>query len=220
VGVVMVAPKGPGATLRSRYVSGHGLACLFAVHQEAPDRGAEARGLAWAAGIGGARAGIIYTTFADETETDLFGEQAVLCGGLTALIAAAFETLIEEGYPPELAYIECCQEVKQIADLVFERGIAGMMKAISNTAEFGAYRAGPILVDEDVRARMRRILAEIRDGTFARALRDDYDRGFPWFRARRDAVAEHPAELPGRVARDLTVPDNGDDASVTDRDDR
>jgi ketol-acid reductoisomerase len=211
VGVVMVAPKGPGATLRSRFTSGHGLACLFAVHQAAPEGNDEARGLAWAAGIGSARSGIIYTTFADEAETDLFGEQAVLCGGLWALMTTAFETLIEQGYPAELAYIECCQEVKQIGDLVFERGIAGMMEAISNTAEFGAYRAGAGLVDEHVRAVMRQTLTDIRNGTFAQDMRDDYERGFPWFEKQRRALADHPLEQTGHLIRDLTVPKEGED---------
>ena len=142
IGVVMVAPKGPGTTLRDRYTAGQGLPCLLAVDRESSRNDARALALAWANAIGSARAGIIVTTFRDETETDLFGEQAVLCGGMTSLILAAFETLVEAGYPAELAYLECCHEVKQIADLVYQRGIAGMMQAISNTAEFGAMQAG------------------------------------------------------------------------------
>ena len=154
----------------------------------------------------------IYTTFADEAETDLFGEQAVLCGGLWALMTTAYETLIEQGYPAELAYIECCQEVKQVADLVFERGIAGMMAAISNTAEFGAYRAGTGLVDEHVRNAMRQTLADIRNGTFARAMRDDYEKGFAWFQQQRKASADHPLEQTGHLIRDLTVPKADEEA--------
>ena len=203
VGVIMVAPKGPGATLRRLFTEGRGLPCLFAVHQEPRGSDAEAVGLAWANGIGCARAGIIRTTFADETETDLFGEQAVLCGGMIALIRTAFEVLCEAGYPPELAYLECCHEVKQIADLVYSRGPAHMCRAISNTAEFGSYRAGPDLVDDSVRQRMRRLLAEVRDGTFAAALRADHDQGFPWFETMRREAREHPLEPAGRTVRSL-----------------
>ena len=201
VGVIMVAPKGPGRTLRRRYEQGLGIPCLFAVHQDSPAGEAEAIGLAWAAGIGCARAAIVYTTFADETETDLFGEQTVLCGGMTELILAAFETLTEAGYPPELAYMECCQEVKQVADLVYERGLAGMMQAISNTAEFGAHRAGPVLIDDLTRRRMKAILAAIRDGSFANALREDHAQGSPWFNEQRDRIRQHPIEPAGEAVR-------------------
>jgi ketol-acid reductoisomerase len=201
IGVIMVAPKGPGRTLRQRFEGGQGIPCLFAVHQDSPAGDAEAIGRAWAAGIGCARAAIIPTTFADETETDLFGEQAVLCGGMTQLVLAAFETLVEAGYAPELAYMECCQEVKQVADLVYERGLAGMTEAISNTAEFGTYRAGPDLIDEAVRRRMRAILEEVRDGRFAAAMREDYAAGFPWFSRQRRALAEHPIETAGQAVR-------------------
>ena len=217
VGVVMVAPKGPGATLRRLYMEGRGLPCLFAVHQEVPGAdtgdGALARGLAWANGIGCARAAIVPTSFADETETDLFGEQAVLCGGLSALVGAAFEALCDAGYPPELAYLECCHEVKQVADLVYERGLAGMYEAISTTAEFGSYRAGPALIDDGVRARMADLLREIRDGTFAEALRADYEKGSPWFEKQRAAASRHPLELAGRIVRSLMpwLAGNGDD---------
>lgn len=203
LGVVMVAPKGPGTTLRDRYVRGQGLPALLAVHQAGENREAESLGLAWAAGIGSARSGIIRTTFAHETETDLFGEQAVLCGGMTALIHAAFETLVDAGYPPELAYLECCHEVKQVADLVYERGPAGMTKAISNTAEFGAYAAGPRLVDHHLRSTLERLLAEIQDGTFARRLRDDAQAGFPWFEAERTRTGEHAIEPAGKTIRAL-----------------
>ncbi|MHC4949141.1 MAG: ketol-acid reductoisomerase [Planctomycetota bacterium] len=203
VGVVMIAPKGPGRTLRQRYEEGLGIPCLYARHRDTPAGDAEAVALAWAGGIGCGRAGIVCSTFADETETDLFGEQAVLCGGLTALVHAAFETLVEAGYPPELAYLECCHEVKQVADLVHERGPAGMMRAISSTAEFGAYRVGPRVVDDAVRARLRVILAEVQDGAFAATLRADHEAGFPWFHDRRRAVAEHAIEAPGRAVRAL-----------------
>ena len=201
IGVIMVAPKGPGRTLRQRFERGQGIPCLFAVHQDSPAGDAEAIGRAWAGGIGCTRAAIIPTTFADETETDLFGEQAVLCGGMTQLILAAFETLVEAGYDPELAYMECCQEVKQVADLVYERGLAGMTEAISNTAEFGAYRTGPGLIDEAMRQRMRVILEEVRDGRFAAAMREDHAAGFPWFREQRRALAEHPIEAAGETVR-------------------
>ena len=201
IGVVMIAPKGPGRALRARFQQGAGLACLFALHQDSPGHDAQALALAWANGIGCARAGIIFTTFADETDTDLFGEQAVLCGGMTWLILAAFETLVGAGYPPELAYIECCHEVKQIADLVYEHGPAAMMERISNTAEFGAYVAGPKLVDESLRTRMRQILQAVRDGSFARSLRQDYARGYPWFAAQREALRKHPIEPAGKMIR-------------------
>ncbi|MHC5113835.1 MAG: ketol-acid reductoisomerase [Planctomycetota bacterium] len=204
-GVVLVAPKGPGATLRARYEQGQGIPCLFAVHQVgAPGPGApttEQIGLAWASGIGGARAAIVPTTVGDETETDLFGEQAVLCGGMTELILAAFETLVDAGYPPELAYTECCHEVKQVADLVYERGLAGMMEAISNTAEYGAHETGRVIVDEAVRARMRHLLERVRDGAFAESLREDYRRGFPSLDAGRTALRAHPIEDAGRTVR-------------------
>ena len=215
VGVIMVAPKGPGHALRRRYQQGQGIPCLLAVHQDLrgdPGRCDEVA-LAWAGAIGCARAAIVYTSFAHETETDLFGEQSVLCGGLMALIIAAFEQLAEAGYPPELAYMECCQEVKQIADLVFAGGLAKMMAAISNTAEFGAYRAGPALVDEHVRQRMREVLAQVRDGGFAKALRDDYAAGFPWFQQQREALRRHPIEQAGQAIRALMPWLGGDAAS-------
>jgi ketol-acid reductoisomerase len=208
IGVVMIAPKGPGATLRERFVQGLGIPCLMAIHQQGErasdeQHDAERIALAWARGIGCARAGIIRTTFADETETDLFGEQAVLCGGMTWLMLAAFETLVEAGYPPELAYLECCHEVKQIADLVYERGIAAMMRQISNTAEFGAYTAGPLLVDTQMRARMKTLLAAIRDGSFAAQLQSDYHDQFKWFAKQRAAIDRHTIEHAGGIIRDL-----------------
>jgi len=213
VGVVMVAPKGPGRTLRARYVAGQGIPCLLAVHQESSRGDARALALAWANGIGCARAGVILTTFRDETETDLFGEQTVLVGGMTWLILAAFETLVEAGYPPELAYLECCHEAKQIADLVYERGITGMMQKISNTAEFGAYKAGPMMVNDAARAKMRELLRQVQDGSFARDLRADYEKGFPWFASQRAKLADHPIEPAGKAVRDLmpwlATPDMG-----------
>lgn len=202
-GVVLVAPKGPGQTLRDRFVRGHGLPCLVAVHQESPGSDARAIALAWAGSIGASRAGVIMTTFADETETDLFGEQGVLCGGMTSLILAAFETLVEAGYPPELAYLECCHEVKQVADLVYAGGPAAMTRAISNTAEFGAYAAGPRIIDENVRATMRELLQSIRNGAFARMLREDHAAGFPWFEQQRQVLARHPIEPAGETVRSL-----------------
>lgn len=210
VGLIMVAPKGPGHTLRQRYEEGLGIPCLFAVEQESATPGtAEALGLAWANGIGCARAAIVCTTFADETETDLFGEQAVLCGGMSWLVLVAFETLVDAGYPPELAYVECCQEVKQVADLVYERGPAGMMEAVSNTAEFGAHRTGRRLIDETLRSKLKELLAEIRSGDFADALRRDHDRGHPWFEARRREMSEHAIERAGQVVRNWWGRDPG-----------
>jgi ketol-acid reductoisomerase len=203
VGVVMVAPKGPGNLLRTQYQIGQGLPCLLAVERESAGGDAKTLALAWANGIGCARAGIILTTFRDETETDLFGEQAVLCGGMTALIVAAFETLVQAGYPAELAYLECCHEVKQIADLVYERGIAGMMRAVSNTAEFGALQAGPMIVDDLMRERLHEMLKQVQDGSFARGLRQDYERGFPWFDSERANLADHPIEKAGETVRSL-----------------
>ena len=203
IGVIMVAPKGPGRTLRERFVAGQGIPCLFALHQDSPQRDAQAIGLAWANGIGCARAGVIFTTFKDETDTDLFGEQTVLCGGMTELVIAAFETLVNAGYPPELAYLECCHEVKQIADLVYARGLAGMMQAISNTAEFGAYQAGPMVIDDHTRQRMREVLNRIQNGAFANDLRADHARGFAWFNAQREKLRDHPIEAAGKSIRAL-----------------
>ncbi len=201
--VVMVAPKGPGTTLRELYTRGRGLPALLAIEQDGPNSDGRALALAWAAGIGSARAGIIETTFAGETETDLFGEQAVLCGGIGRLILAAFETLVDAGYPPELAYIECCHEVKQVADLVYREGLAGMYERISNTAAFGAHVAGPRVIDSHVRRQMSDVLADIRNGTFARSLRDDAQAEFEWFRNQQEQAASHPIEEAGRSVRAL-----------------
>jgi len=207
IGIVMVAPKGPGTTLRARYVQGQGIPALLAVHQErdGADGGPSAHALAraWAAGIGCGRAGVVRTTFEAEAVTDLFGEQAVLCGGMMGLAQAAFETLVEAGYPPLLAYTECVHEIKQVADLLYARGPAGMRRAISNTAEFGTYRAAPLIADEHVRAQMRRLLDEIRSGEFTRRMQADHDAGAPWFRAAREAAAGHPMERAGADVRAL-----------------
>ncbi len=203
IGVVLVAPKGPGTTLRERYVQGQGIPALIAVEQESPRSDARSLALAWANGIGSARAGILETTFAHETETDLFGEQTVLCGGLTGLVVAAYETLVAAGYPPELAYIECCHEVKQVADLVYHRGLAGMRAAISNTAEFGAFEAADRIASPAVRAEFRRVLEEIRSGAFARRMIEDHDRGGVWLDAQRVASRQHPIESTGERVRAL-----------------
>ena len=203
MGVVLVAPKGPGTTLRERYAKGQGIPALVATHQESPARDARQLALAWANGIGCARAGILETSFAHETETDLFGEQTVLCGGLMGLVVAAYETLVAAGYPPELAYIECCHEVKQVADLVYARGLDGMRAAISNTAEFGAFVAAPRVVDGRVRQEFQAILDEIRDGRFARRMIEDHARGDLWFGAQRAAGRTHPIEATGERVRSL-----------------
>lgn len=203
LGVVLVAPKGPGTLLRDNFARGLGLPALLAVEQESSHGDAETLAFAWAAGIGAGRAGILRTTFADETETDLFGEQTVLCGGLTWLILAAFETLVEAGYPEELAYIECCHEVKQVADLIYANGPAAMMKAISNTAEFGAYHAGPRIVNDAARSTLRTLLEEIRNGDFARAFMADVQDGSPRLLRAREHLRAHSIESAGARSRDL-----------------
>jgi ketol-acid reductoisomerase len=210
VGVVLVAPKGPGATLRSRFVAGLGIPCLFAVHQESPDHTAQAIALAWANGIGSARAGVIDASFKDETETDLFGEQAVLCGGLLTLIRAAFETLVAAGYSPELAYIECCHEVKQVADLVYEHGPAGMCARISNTAEFGAYHAARLLDTAELRAHCAQLLRDVQSGAFAADMLKDHANGWARFSAARTAWSAHDMERAGATVRAAAL-GRGDD---------
>jgi len=201
--VVLVAPKGPGVLLRERFVQRLGLPCLMAVHQDGAARSAEAVAVAWASGIGAARAGILCTTFAAEADSDLFGEQVVLCGGMCELMVAAFETLVAAGFDPLLAYLECCHEMKQIADLIYERGLAGMRETISNTAEFGGDRAGPRLIDGSVRSRMKELLAEIQRGDFAKSMREDHARGFPALAAQRRAQQAHPIEAAGAAVRAL-----------------
>ncbi|GBD41258.1 Ketol-acid reductoisomerase (NAD(+)) [bacterium HR39] len=198
--VMMVAPKGPGHLVRSEYLRGAGVPCLLAVHQDATGA-AHDIALSYAAAIGGGRAGIIETTFRDEVETDLFGEQVVLCGGLTALIKAGYETLVEAGYPPEMAYFECVHEVKLIVDLIYEGGLANMRYSISNTAEYGDYTRGPRVIDDHVRAEMKRILKEIRDGSFAREWVLENRAGQTRFKTLRRLEAEHPIEAVGEKLR-------------------
>ena len=200
VDAIMVAPKGPGHLVRRTYEQGEGVPCLFAVYQDATGQ-ARDRAMAYAKGIGGTRAGILETTFREETETDLFGEQAVLCGGLSALIKAGFETLIEAGYQPELAYFECLHEVKLIVDLVVEGGLAKMRDSISNTAEYGDYTRGPRIVTDQTRAEMRKILNEIQSGQFAREFVLENQAGKPGFTAMRRQEAEHPIEEVGKDLR-------------------
>jgi ketol-acid reductoisomerase len=194
LGVVLVAPKGPGATVRARFEEGLGIPALVAVERENAARTARAFALAWGAGIGCARSGLIEATFAAEAESDLFGEQAVLCGGLLALVHESYALLVEAGYSPEVAYIECCHEVKQVADLLYARGPDGMRRAISDTAEFGAFVAEEALVDGHLRAKLRALLADVRSGAFAKRFMDDYGRGHPEFTAWRTAAGAHPIE--------------------------
>lgn len=200
VDVVMVAPKGPGHLVRRTYEQGEGVPCLFAIFQDATGQ-ARDRAMAYAKGIGGTRAGILETTFREETETDLFGEQVVLCGGLTALIKAGFETLVEAGYQPELAYFECLHEVKLIVDLIIEGGLAKMRDSISNTAEYGDYTRGPRIVNDQTRAEMRKILQEIQEGQFAREFVLENQSGKPGFTAMRRKEAEHSIEEVGKDLR-------------------
>jgi ketol-acid reductoisomerase len=200
VDVVMVAPKGPGHLVRRTYEQGQGVPCLFAVYQNASGQ-ARDRAMAYAKGIGGTRAGILETTFREETETDLFGEQVVLCGGLSALIKAGFETLVEAGYQPELAYFECLHEVKLIVDLIVEGGLAKMRDSISNTAEYGDYTRGGRIVTDATRAEMRQILKEIQTGQFAREFVLENLSGKAGFTAMRRCEAEHPIEEVGSDLR-------------------
>ncbi|WP_375511870.1 ketol-acid reductoisomerase [uncultured Nostoc sp.] len=200
VDVVMVAPKGPGHLVRRTYESGEGVPALFAVYQDASGQ-ARDRAMSYAKGIGGTRAGVLETTFREETETDLFGEQAVLCGGLSALIKAGFETLVEAGYQPELAYFECLHEVKLIVDLVVEGGLAKMRDSISNTAEYGDYTRGPRIVTEQTKVEMQKILSEIQSGQFAREFVLENQAGKPGFTALRRKEAEHKIEEVGKDLR-------------------
>lgn len=202
VNVVMVAPKGPGHTVRSEFERDGGVPCLLAVHQDATGD-ARAIALAWAIGIGGGRSGILETTFKDECETDLFGEQTVLCGGLSELIKKGFETLVEAGYPPELAYFEVCHELKLIIDLVVRGGLSYMRYSISNTAEFGDYYTGPKIIDDSVKTRMQEALKRIQNGEFAKTFREDYQNGFEWFKAQRAQDREHGVEKVGRELREM-----------------
>ncbi len=200
IDVVMVAPKGPGHMVRRTYEQGEGVPCLFAVYQDFTGQASD-RARAYAKGIGGTRAGILETSFREETETDLFGEQVVLCGGLSALIKAGFETLVAAGYQPELAYFECLHEVKLIVDLVVEGGLAKMRDSISNTAEYGDLTRGPRIVTDETRAEMQKILQEIQSGQFAREFVLENQSGKPGFTAMRRHEAEHPIETVGKDVR-------------------
>jgi ketol-acid reductoisomerase len=202
IDVLMVAPKGPGHTVRGEYLKGGGVPCLLAVHQNASG-GAHELGLAYAAGLGGGRAGIIETTFREECETDLFGEQSVLCGGLVELIRAGFETLVEAGYAPEMAYFECLHEVKLIVDLIYEGGIANMNYSISNTAEYGEYVTGPRIVTPETKAEMKRVLEDIQSGRFVRDWMQECAVGQPSFKATRQRASEHPIEEVGARLRGM-----------------
>jgi ketol-acid reductoisomerase len=202
VDVFMVAPKGPGHLVRRMYEEGKGVPCLIAVHQDATG-GAQDLALAYACGIGGTRAGVLMTTFKEETETDLFGEQAVLCGGLTALIKAGFETLVEAGYQPEVAYFECLHEMKLIIDLIYEGGMAKMRYSVSDTAEQGDYVTGSRIITDDTRAEMKQVLHEIQDGTFARNWLLENMLNRPAFTAARNKEAAHPIEQVGRTLREM-----------------
>ncbi len=198
--VVLIAPKGPGGLVRRQYEEGHGVPCLVAVHQDATGDALKLA-LAYAAGIGGARAGVIETTFAEETETDLFGEQAVLCGGATELIVAGFETLVEAGYQPEVAYYEVMHELKLIVDLLHEGGLRKMHKFISDTAAYGDMVSGPRVVDANSRAQMKAVLRDIQDGTFARNWIAENEAGMPEFKRMMKADLEHPIEKVGTELR-------------------
>jgi ketol-acid reductoisomerase len=198
--VFLVAPKGPGTALRQLYTEGRGMVALFAVERDATGE-AEALALSYAGAIGSGRAGILPTSFAEECEADLFNEQAVLWGAIPELIQAGFETLVEAGFSPEIAYFECLTEVKLIADLIYDRGIAGMRKAISTTARFGAMSGGPRIVTEETRAEMRRILAEVRDGQFTREFVDEASRGHPRMTEWGQRAAAHPMEAVGKRLR-------------------
>ncbi len=204
VNVIMIAPKGPGHTVRSEYLAGKGVPCLVAVEQDATGDALDI-GLAYALGIGGARAGVLETTFRSETETDLFGEQAVICGGVCALMQAGFETLTEAGYDPRNAYFECVHEMKLIVDLIYQSGFAGMRYSISNTAEYGDYITGPKIITEETKKAMKKVLRDIQDGSFAKDFLLDMseESGQVHFSAMRKLASEHPAERIGEEIRKL-----------------
>jgi ketol-acid reductoisomerase len=202
VNVVMIAPKGPGHTVREQYQAGAGVPCLIAVHQDA-DGNARRLGLAYAAAIGGARAGVLETTFKEETETDLFGEQAVLCGGVSALMKAGYEVLVEAGYQPESAYFEVMHEMKLIIDLVNRGGLSYMRYSVSDTAEYGDYVTGPKIITEDTKNTMRRVLKDIQNGTFAREWILENQVNRPFFNRMRDMEAQHPIEQVGKKLRSM-----------------
>ncbi|MGH8027234.1 MAG: ketol-acid reductoisomerase [Pseudoxanthomonas sp.] len=223
IDVVLVAPKGPGALVRREYEIGRGVPCIYAVYQDKSGN-AEALALAYAAGLGGARANIIKTTFKEETETDLFGEQAVLCGGASSLVQAGFETLVEAGYQPEIAYYEVLHELKLIVDLFYEGGITRMLEFISETAQYGDYVSGPRVIDADTKKRMKDILTDIQDGTFTKNWIAEYEAGLPNYNRFKQADMEHPIEVVGKQLRAKMVwlsanasqPD-ADDATSTEK---
>jgi ketol-acid reductoisomerase len=202
VDVAMVAPKGPGHLVRRQFVDGRGVPCLIAVEQDATGS-AQALALSYAKGIGGTKAGVLKTTFTEETETDLFGEQAVLCGGASALVQAGFEVLTEAGYQPEVAYFECLHELKLIVDLMYEGGISKMRWSVSDTAEYGDYVSGPRVITPAVKEEMKKILADIQDGTFTKNLIADDDAGRPQFTKYREEGAKHPIEVVGAKLRPM-----------------
>lgn len=202
VNVMMIAPKGPGHLVRRVYQEGQGVPCLIAVHQD-PTGNTKALALAWARGIGGTRAGVIETNFKDETETDLFGEQAVLCGGSAELIKAGFETLVEAGYPPELAFFECLHEMKLIVDLYYEGGLARMNDSVSDTAEFGGMTRGSRIINQESRKAMKQILKEVQDGSFAREWIKENEDGQPLMNQLREATRTHPVEQIGAQLRKM-----------------
>ena len=215
VDVTMIAPKGPGHTVRSEYQAGKGVPCLVAVHQDATGKALELA-LAYSLAIGGARAGVLETTFRTETETDLFGEQAVLCGGVCALMQAGFETLCEAGYDPRNAYFECIHEMKLIVDLIYQSGFAGMRYSISNTAEYGDYITGSKIVTEDTKKAMKQVLSDIQDGTFAKDFLLDMSPAGRQvhFKALRKLASEHPSEKVGEEIRKLYSWNNEDDKLI------
>ncbi len=200
--VIMIAPKGPGHTVRGEYVKGGGVPCLMAVHKDSSGQAFDVA-LAYASAVGGGKSGIIETNFKDECETDLFGEQAVLCGGLTALIQAGFETLIEAGYPPEMAYFECLHETKLIVDLMYEGGLANMRHSISNTAEYGDYVAGARLITPETKAEMKKLLSEIQNGKFVKDWMNECKDGQPFLKTKRDECRRHPIEATGAKLRGM-----------------
>lgn len=202
IDVFMIAPKGPGHTVRSEFARGAGVPCLVAVDQDASGAALDIA-LSYGSAIGGGRSGIIETTFREECETDLFGEQTVLCGGLTSLIKASFETLVEAGYAPEMAYFECLHEVKLIVDLIYQGGIANMRYSISNTAEYGDYVSGPRVVDPSVKARMKEVLDDIQSGKFVKEWMMENKVGAPGFKAMRRRESEHQIEEVGQKLRDM-----------------
>jgi ketol-acid reductoisomerase len=198
--VIMIAPKSPGRLVRSQYEEGRGVPCLLAVHQDANGKAFETA-LAYAHALGGTKAGVLETTFAEETETDLFGEQAVLCGGVTELVAAGFETLVKAGYKPEVAYFECLHELKLIVDLIYEGGFARMHEFVSETAKYGDLTRGPRIVDDKVRATMEQVLKEVQDGTFAKQWIQENKDGCPNYRAMLEKDLNHPIEEVGKKLR-------------------